>query len=50
MMTGSETAADCDGWLSATYYWDGIAVVTCPEDYFYPGGERYKGSSTPVGR
>lgn len=50
MKVGSESADDCSGWLLPNYYYKpGTGVLLCEEDFYCPGGEKYKGKSVDTG-
>uniref|UniRef100_A0A383VUV6 Tyrosine-protein kinase ephrin type A/B receptor-like domain-containing protein n=1 Tax=Tetradesmus obliquus TaxID=3088 RepID=A0A383VUV6_TETOB len=49
MMAGSESAADCSGWLVAGWYWTGSAVEGCPTDHYCRGGGKYKNAGSGFG-
>ncbi|WIA29465.1 hypothetical protein OEZ86_011966 [Tetradesmus obliquus] len=50
MKVGSESADDCSGWLLPKYYYKpGTGVLLCEEDFYCPGGEKYKGKAVDTG-
>lgn len=49
MMAGSESAADCSGWLVAGWYWTGSAVTGCLADHYCLGGGKYKDAGNGFG-
>jgi hypothetical protein len=51
-LAGSESADDCGAWLLPGWFYNSATstVEACPENNYCPGGEKYSGLATPVGK